>query len=474
MGHATDGRGLLVLALVCSSLGCGARTGGLEAGVGGTGGAIDAASGDAAAGGSAGSATGGGAGTGGIGMGGAGTGGKASGGTTDMDAAASGGIGSGGLATGGTAGAGTTGGTGIGGAETGGAATGGTGTGGARTGGTGTGGAATGGAVGTGGAFLDLDSHSMDIGSVSVGTTSVSTFTLTNRGGATSGIPMVSVETSLATLPNPVTVTGCNGALPPSASCILTIRVTPPKLGLFQATVRIAANPGTETLYLSSLSISVVVRGIGFAISSPLSVDLGVLGPGVPATQVFTITALIGLSDLGVWTAGTDVSIDSAASTCTATLAAGASCVVTVQFVASTIGWKRDLVGVKAGGDYGQIVNVELTANVSKSNDLTIEPKTPQSFVAVIEQSSPPVVFTVTNLSSTTSGTIAAAIVGQDARDFGVTGTDCTVLAPNATCSVSVVCSLRMSESSATRHAVLSVTDGNTQLSVLLSAEVSF
>jgi hypothetical protein len=463
---------LLVLAVMCGSLGCGRGSSGLKSGFGGT-------DGGSAAGGSTGSATDGGVGTGGTATGGArttetGTGGKASGGTVGMDAAASGGRGSGGLATGGSTGAVATGGTGVGGtgtggARTGGAGTGGTGTGGARTGGTGTGGKASGGTGGTvAGASLELDRSRMDFGSIALGTASVATFTLTNRGTSTSGVPFVIPEGGN------ITVTGCSAGLPPGASCLLTISVTPPELGLFDGFVRITADPGTKGTSSPYLSIYVVGWAIGFEVSSPSAVDLGNLAPGVPVKHIITITALITLSDLELWTGGEDVSIDSSASTCTATLAVGASCVVTVNFNASTVGWKRDMVGIRAGGDYGQIANVELTANVTKSSDLAIEPKTPQSFVGVFEKSSSPVVFTVTNLSNTTSGTIVSAIVGESARDFKISETDCTILAPHTTCTVSVVCSPPMSASAATRHAILSVTDGNTHLSVPLSAEVTF
>ena len=134
---------------------------------------------------------------------------------------------------------------------------------------------------------------------------------------------------------------------------------------------------------------------------------------------------------------------------------------------------KRNVIGSKAGGDYGHVVNIEITANASMANDLAIAP-TMAAFACVIEQTSAAIVFTVANLASSNSGTITASIVGGSARDFRVVATDCTIFAPLATCSVQVVCSPPMSQSSATRHAILSVTDGNTQLLVPLSGEVSF
>jgi hypothetical protein len=348
-----------------------------------------------------------------------------------------------------------------------------TATGGASTGGTGAGGRATGGDIGTGEAFLELDRSSIDFSSLGVGTSSGTFITLTNRGGSASGVPsiMIEIPSISAGSVNSVTVQGCETAVPANASCRLTINVSPSALGLFQAFVRITASPGAPST--SPLSISIVGRAIGFEVQLSLSMELGNLAPAVSVERSITITSFIALSDLEVWTAGDDISIVPSASTCTATLADHASCVVTVEFMASDIGWKRDILGIKAGGDYGQVVNLEITANVSKASDLAVLPSTPQSFVCVFEQTSPAVVFAVTNLASTRSGTIATTIAGEDAGDFLVSRTNCAILAPQASCTVEVVCSPPMSASSATRHAVLSVTDGNTHLAVPLSAEVT-
>lgn len=500
MVQSTKGGAFLLLALVCGSFACG----------GGRKGTIDAADGidvgGISVGGTLGSggdrpitgtvATGGigGGAVGGATMGTAATGGLATGGTATGGGAigSTGGIGAGGLRTGGIVGSG---GISVGGTTTVTSVIGGMG-GGVRTGGTtsgtwasgGSGGWGTGGTTaGTGaggastGALLDLDGSRMDFGFVTPGTTTVGKFTLTNRGGAPSGLPVISIslDRNPGAAVTPLTVTGCNAALAPGASCVLTISVTPPVLGLFQAFVHVSANPGTETHGSTGLSIYVVGWATGFSVSSPTRIDLGDLAPGVTVKRSITVSATTALSDLKVWTAGSEVSIDASATTCTAALAQGASCVVAVTFVASTLGWKRDIIGVKAGGDLGQTLNIEMVANVTNASDLAIVPANPPHFVCVFEKTSPPVVLTVTNLGDDPSGTITATIVGADpsgvgARDFAVSQTDCTVLAPHATCTISVVCTPAMSASAATREVILSVSDGSTHLAVPLAGEVSF
>jgi hypothetical protein len=405
----------------------------------------------------------GGTGAGGMSAGGSSPGGGATGGV-HMAGASPGGSGAGGTSTGGGSDGGATG-------DTGGNASGGndSGTGGTETGGTGPdgGGGGTGGDTPTG-ASLELDGSRMDFGTIVLGATAWDTFTLTNQGASPSGTPRISVESTGS--PAAVTVSGCDAALASGESCSLTISVTPPELGLFDAFVRITAEPGTDPY----LSIYVVGRASGFELSPPAILELGNVLPGVPIQHSITVTATTAIADLEVWTVGDEVSIDASATTCTETLAAGASCVVTVEFLSPDIGWKSTMVGIRAGGDLGQMAAVDISANVTSANDLAAEPENPPPFMAYFEETTDPVVFTVTNVGGSVSGTITSAVIGEWATDYAISETDCTTLAPQGTCTVSVVCSPQMSASAAPRDAVLSITDGNTHLAIPLTAEVSF
>jgi len=423
-----------------------------------TGGAVDGGDGtvDVAGGSETGGAV-----TGGTGAGGAVTGGTSAGGVS-MGGSDPGGGPGGGTSTGGA----PTGGSSAGGAQgdTGGNASG--------TGGAGTGGSAGGGAGGTGGdtpvdASLDLDRSRMDFGTIVLGTTAIDTFTVTNRGASISGVPSVSVEASGA--PDAVVVSGCEAALAPGESCTLTLRVTPPELGLFDTFVRLTADPGTDP----RLSIYVVGRASGFEVSSPSTLDFGDVPPGVPIQHAITVTATIDLTDLELWAAGDAVSIDASATTCTETLAAGDSCVVTMEFLAPGLGWESGFVGIRAGGSMGYMSAVSYTANVTSANDLAVEPEDPPPFIAYYEETTDPIVFTVTNVGDATSGTIAATIVGDGVSDYAVSDSDCTTLAPQETCTVSVVCSPPMS-ASGPQDAVLSIADDRTHVAIPLTAQVTF
>ncbi|MBN1610835.1 MAG: choice-of-anchor D domain-containing protein [Polyangiaceae bacterium] len=440
------------------------NTGGVSTGAatsGGGGGGADATGGSDPGGALTGGSSPGGAPTGGRNTGGGSTGGTptATGGRTDTGGSGSGGASAGGSSTGGVLG------------DTGGSSTGGNdiGTGGVETGGTTTEGGAGGGGGGTPTeAFLELDHSRMDFGTVVLGSTATDTFTLTNRGASTSGIPTISVQSS--GLSSAVTISGCDAALAPGESCTLTLGVTPPDLGLFDTFVRIVADPGTDP----HLSIYVVGHASAFEISPPAVLELGNVEPGDPRQHRITVTATTPISDLEVLTGWDEVSVVASATTCTDTLAAGDSCVVTVQFLSLDVGWFRVGVGIRAGGDLGQMAGVEITANVTSAEDLAVEPENPPPFEAYFDETTDPIVFTVTNVGAATSGTITSAIVGESASDFAISDTDCTTLAPQETCTVSVVCSPPMSAAGGPREAVVSITDGNTHVPIPLTAQVSF
>lgn len=338
---------------------------------------------------------------------------------------------------------------------------------------TGTGGAGKAGASGTGEASLVLDRSRLDFDSVALGNTVVETFTLTNRGGTTSGLPSISVSPISGLAATAVTVSGCTAALAPGASCTLTVTVTPSTLGMLQAYVYVSADPGTRGSGSSRISLYVVGRAIGFEVSSPTDIDLGTVATGTTVPKTITVSALIALSDLTVKASGDALSIDTDTSTCTATLAKGATCVVVLRFNAATVGWKEGGLGIKAGGDLGQNASIRVTANVSNANDLSVTPKAPAPYACVFEKTSPPVVFTITNTGNAPSGPIVATLTGGPLQDFRISESTCTTLEARATCTVSVVCSPPMSSSAATRKAILSITDGSTHLAVPVSGEVA-
>ncbi len=483
VGYAKLGILLGVMAGVGASAGCGGgtrearddadATGGSSANAGTGGNGADPSTGGegGTTGGSSqgGTTSGGTTGTGASDTGGTTTaGGSDTGGTTTAGGSDSGGQGQTGGASAGAAGETNSGGTPTGGISSTGGVTAGTGAS-AGAAGMGTGGTPT-------GAWLDVDPAFMDFGTVILGSRAISTFTLTNLGSEVSGAPSLTTDYGGHTVPtpDPVALAGCTEPLPAGDSCEFTITVTPPELGLFQTFVRITAEPGTERFGASRLSLHVVGRASGFEVSPPAHLDLGDVAPNVAVPHTFTITATTAISDLELWTVGDELSIDESVTTCTSSLAAGASCTVGVQFMASTLGWKEGMIGVRAGGSSGEMSAVTFTANVTSASYLVVEPAVPPTFVAFFEETTDPIDFTVTNTGDGASGAITATLVGEASADFAILDSDCESLASQVSCTVSVVCSPPMSASAALREAVLSISDGTSHVAVPLTAEVTF
>jgi hypothetical protein len=288
----------------------------------------------------------------------------------------------------------------------------------------------TGGSSGGTGATLSADRSVVNLGTLDVGQTGMATVKVTNTGTAPSG------TMSLGATPG-LTATGCDGVLAPGASCTIVITATPTAVGAFSGTVSLSANPGAIT----PLQISVTtMTGGGVFFVTPPTFDLGtvLVGAAVPP-QPITIHTSVTISDLAFAASGPDVSIDWVASTCTAVLAADASCTVVVNFVAAAAGVRSDSIVISAGGANGKVVTVLVTAIVQSPAKLTINPSGPQSLVASVGQTSAPITFGLVNAGDTPTGTIAAEITGANATDFIITSTTCTTLAPLATCTISVV-----------------------------------
>lgn len=179
--------------------------------------------------------------------------------------------------------------------------------------------------------------------------------------------------------------------------------------------------------------------------SDPASVDFGNVDIGSPsAPQRVTIrnTGLGAASAVQLQLAGasaTDFAIDATVTTCEgATLAPGASCVVSLGFEPSRDASAAAVLQVRASA---ASVDVPLTAEGVAACDLSVTPS-PYDFADVtVGAASAPVTFTVTNPCRLgTTGALSVAIAGVDAAEFAMLTDDCTgiTLASRASCIVDV------------------------------------
>jgi hypothetical protein len=158
---------------------------------------------------------------------------------------------------------------------------------------------------------------------------------------------------------------------------------------------------------------------------SPTSIDLGILRFDAPAPKpTVTITANRDISLLSVSMTGGDLVLDSA-TTCKTTLAAGDTCVVVIEVTRTITGT------IVIRGD-GEAMTIPITAVFRTPAKLAI---TPQSAVLIPGSQ---VTLNVGNIGGEPVGPLTATITGTNAEEFVATPTGCELLAPAATCGISV------------------------------------
>jgi len=290
---------------------------------------------------------------------------------------------------------------------------------------------------------LTISSSVSEFGSVVAGQTGtiVATFTVTNTGTGTSGalsvIPAGSDPADFVKGQDTCATT----TLAAAATCTFEVRIAPLSAGAKAALFQVSATPGG--------SVSGAVTGTGLAPASlravPLQLEFGsVVTSQTSATLTVTVASLGGVptGSLVQSITGTDAGMFVAtAGTCSGTmLAAGTTCTVTVAFTPTSVGAKS--AQLVLAGTPGGTVATSLVGDGITGNQLSITPSahgypnTNVGQVAAAQQ------FTITNNAAGASGPLTAVLGGGDASQYqmiaGSDGCTGTVLAPSASCAISV------------------------------------
>ena len=185
---------------------------------------------------------------------------------------------------------------------------------------------------GTGIFPITASSSSVNFGNVTVNTAASSTVTLVNQAPVAVALtlPPTLVYPGMASF-SATSSCGPTPVIAANSSCVLTLVSQPLGVGTFTSNLVLA------DLSNNSLSIAESVTGIPLAVNiTPSSHDFGndpVYTASAPA--VFTITSPAALSQLTVQVSG---GAFADTTTCTSSLAAGASCTVSVTFTPTAIG----------------------------------------------------------------------------------------------------------------------------------------
>ncbi len=291
-------------------------------------------------------------------------------------------------------------------------------------------------------AHLQISPSIADFGSVVVGqASSPITFTVQNTGDVPTGSVTPSLLAPDASQFSIEPASTCSSsALLPDTSCTLVVQFRPTSTGAKSSAANASASPGGAA--------SANLAGTGLAPAqlqmSPALHDFGSVVVGEQSGAVlFTVTNAGGVTSGvvdGVFLApdGSQFIIDLGLTTCGVTLAPGASCITAVRFAPTSTGMKTSTGRVSATP--GGSVDAALAGTGIGSAALAMSPPIADFGSVAVGGTSAPVVFTVTNIGGSASGSLMGALA--DPTDFTVDigASTClfATLAPTASCTVTI------------------------------------
>jgi hypothetical protein len=279
----------------------------------------------------------------------------------------------------------------------------------------------------------------VDFGTVILGGTPQQTITVTNNGTVPSVITSYTLSGSSEFTAVGGTCSPSGTTLPPAPginSCTIIVQFTPTVTGPANGTVQVNLS-GQPTLF-STLTGNGATQT--YSITSPLSgsIDFGnvTVGAESPITPVTVYNNGPGTINLGTAFVGPNFKVHPFFGACTGTLNPGQSCNIGVTFDPTTGGQHSTTLVQPVTGLTS--LNVVLTGFGTQPAFTVTDP----DFGTIpVGQSSPSIIFNVTNVSGVAIGPfINASIGGFNAADFHIITDGCSglVLNPAQVCQISV------------------------------------
>ena len=264
-------------------------------------------------------------------------------------------------------------------------------------------------------------------------------FTITNTAGTATGPLSTTVGGSQASQFQIIAGSdGCSGiALAAGAQCTISLAFLPTVGGVAHASLTVAGAPGgSVTAGLSGFGVSAAALAI-----TPAARDFGSVVMGAQSAPLtFTVTntggQATGVPAAALTGAGAG-EFAIAGSTCTQTLAPGATCAIQIRFAPTAIASAMATLGATASP--GGSVSATVTGNGIADGGLVIIPASYEVPATTVSDPTAPQTLTVLNTGEATTGPITLAISGPNAGEFTIASHTCTTLATNETCTVTIV-----------------------------------
>jgi hypothetical protein len=261
--------------------------------------------------------------------------------------------------------------------------------------------------------------------------------TLTNSGGAALAITGISMGGT-----NPFVfaqTNNCGASLAAGASCAINVTFTPNGTGAKSAVLNVVDALGTQSL---------AVSGTGGVATTPATVTLtpGSLAFGtltvwaVSPAQVATLTntGTTALPMTGISLGGTNPFVFSQTNTCGTSLAAGASCTISVKFTPNGVGAKSATLNVVDGAGTQTVALSGTGATAATPATVTLTPASLAFGSLATWSVSAAQVATLTNTGTTAMAITSITMGGTNPFVFSQTNTCGTSLAAGASCTISV------------------------------------
>jgi hypothetical protein len=279
---------------------------------------------------------------------------------------------------------------------------------------------------------VTLTPTSLNFGTVATDVTSpVKTVTLKNSGKA--GLTITSIAITGADIADFPETTTCTSSLGAGLSCLIKVQFKPSAAGARSAAVSITDNAAGSPQ-------QVPLSGTGTTAKlSPASLAFGTWAVGLTSTVdkvTLTNVATTALTISSIAVTGTEApDFPETATTCGASLAAAASCTVSVTFKPSTTGARSaNLTFTDGASGSPQQVPVNGIGTAAE-----ITPRSLSFGTLAVGVTSTAKMMTLKNVGTTAITITSIAVTGAEAGDFPETGTTCGAsLAASASCTITV------------------------------------
>jgi uncharacterized repeat protein (TIGR01451 family) len=268
-------------------------------------------------------------------------------------------------------------------------------------------------------------------------TSAAQTVTLTNTGSSALAISGISIT---GTNPTDFAQTNtCGSSLAASASCSISVTFTPASAASFAATLSVADNatgsPQTVALSGTGTTASTPVASL-----SPTSLTFSAVSGSTSAAQTVTLknTGSAALVISGISIAGTNPTDFAQANTCGSSLAANATCSISVTFTpASATSFAATLSVADNATGSPQTVALSGTGTTAAAPAASLSP-TSLTFTTNTGSTSTAQTVVLKNTGSAALTISGITISETNPADFAQTNTCGSSLAANASCSISV------------------------------------